>query len=182
MRTGSGPGRSVRITTLVSRVTASAVLQCGRVRAEHGRPDQRNRARLTTGQQCRVPGGTAVGALTNGSGREVLTVSGIFISKLAKTQRSHKEESIEDRTLARSGGRNADLSHDVPRTARRHGSETFSSRSLSLCELCDKYTRSSQHLRCKPGTCRPASAMPAAVTVAGKRTPGGSFGQICDST
>jgi hypothetical protein len=76
----------------------------------------------------------------------VLTVSGKFIAKFAKTQRRRdREEGFTDhRTLALSGGGGGvDQSRDVPGTPRRHGSEIFSRRSLRLGELSDEFTRNS---------------------------------------
>ena len=138
------PSFNSRVSTLSRRRTCSASTRASSVASC---------LRTAPGDQDEA----AVWGFSHESGREVLTVSGLFITKFAE-RRDRKEGFIDDRTLALSGAGNADLSQDVPRTALLNGSETSSLGSLRLCGLCDKYTRISWHLRRKPSACRPASA------------------------
>ena len=81
--------------------------------------------------------------LTDESGREVLIVSGIFIAEFAETQRSQRRAFLTTGLWRFSGDAQILICRMMSsRTATRHGSETFSLRSLRLSELCDKYTRS----------------------------------------
>ena len=69
-------------------VRSPGVLRCSRERTRSARAMPPRK--ITASEKFRMPGGAAVRRLTDESGREVLTGSGIFFAKFAETQRTQR--------------------------------------------------------------------------------------------
>ena len=69
-------------------VRSPGVLRCSRERTRSARAIPPRK--ITASEKFRMPGGAAVRRLTDESGREVLTGSGIFVAKFAETQRTQR--------------------------------------------------------------------------------------------